>query len=305
VPEEYTPTVPKPFVFVLMPFDSEFRDVYEIGIKEAAQVAGAYAERLDEQMFNEGMLERVFNQISKADVIVADMTGRNPNVFYEVGYAHALGQITLLLTRDAADIPFDLKHRPHIVYADLTDLREQLSRKIAWAIDEAKKTGRHVPVEQFAVAVGDVDIPQEGKSGRVPLVTLDRAMRRLCFAMTIRNVSHTASQLIEHVYMLFSRSCGCGPTVYTGERADFLGSGYEQLKPLRPSGRDLADGFAQEYRLDAYVPSLPPGAAAQIVTELGSTDNILDAGGEVKLRLHTASGALDFPFSFMVIQTST
>ncbi len=45
------------------------------------------------------------------------MTGRNPNVFYEVGYAHALGKIVLLLTQNAEDIPFDLKHRPHTVYA--------------------------------------------------------------------------------------------------------------------------------------------------------------------------------------------
>lgn len=82
-------TAPKPFVFVLMPFDSSFKDTYTFGIKGAADDAGAYAERLDEQMFDEGMLERIFNQINKADVIVADMTDRNANVFYEVGYAHA------------------------------------------------------------------------------------------------------------------------------------------------------------------------------------------------------------------------
>ena len=44
------------------------------------------------------------------------MTGRNANVFYEVGYAHALGKIVLLLTKNADDIPFDLKHHQHIVY---------------------------------------------------------------------------------------------------------------------------------------------------------------------------------------------
>lgn len=86
---ESPPTAPKPFVFVLMPFAQEFDDIYKFGIKGAAQEVGAYAERVDEQMFVEGILERIFNQISKADVIVADMTGRNPNVFYEVGYAHA------------------------------------------------------------------------------------------------------------------------------------------------------------------------------------------------------------------------
>src|SRR6267143_1751477 len=109
-------TIPKPFVFVLMPFDPSFDDIYKFGIKGAADDAGAYAERIDEQIFTEGILDRVFNQINKADVVVADMTGRNQNVFHEVGYAHALGKIVLLLTQDSADMPFDLKHHQHTVY---------------------------------------------------------------------------------------------------------------------------------------------------------------------------------------------
>ena len=91
-------TKPKPIVFVLMTFDKAFTDVYQLGIKVACDKAGAYAERLDEQLFGESMLQRIYNQIAKADVIVADMTGRNPNVFYEVGYAHALGKVVILLT---------------------------------------------------------------------------------------------------------------------------------------------------------------------------------------------------------------
>jgi hypothetical protein len=114
-------TKPKPFVFVLMPFDKKFSDTYKFGIKGAAEDAGAYAERVDEQIFGEGMLDRIFNQINKADVIVADMTGKNANVFYEVGYAHALNKIVLLITQSADDIPFDLKHRQHIVYGGQID----------------------------------------------------------------------------------------------------------------------------------------------------------------------------------------
>ena len=61
------------------------------------------------------MLDRIYNQIAKSDVIISDMTGKNPNVFYETGYAHALGKRVLMLTQSVHDIPFDLKHFQHII----------------------------------------------------------------------------------------------------------------------------------------------------------------------------------------------
>jgi len=113
-------TKPKPFCFVLMPFAEAFTDIYNLGIKETCEQAGAYCERVDEQVYQGNILDRVYNQIAKADFIIADMTGRNANVFYEVGYAHALGKSTILLTQHNDDIPFDLKHFPHVVYNNIT-----------------------------------------------------------------------------------------------------------------------------------------------------------------------------------------
>jgi hypothetical protein len=76
----------KIFAFVLMPFDKGFEDTYILGIKSTVEQAGMVAERVDEQVFHrEGILARIYNQIDAADFIIADMTGRNPNVFYEVG----------------------------------------------------------------------------------------------------------------------------------------------------------------------------------------------------------------------------
>jgi len=133
-------TRPKPFVFVLMPFSDEFRDVYELGIKSACELAGAYCERVDEQIFEERMLDRIYNQIAKADVIISDMTGKNPNVFYETGYAHALGKRVLLLTNKSEDIPFDLKHFQHVIYeGKITFLKNELVKRIEWAIKHPKE----------------------------------------------------------------------------------------------------------------------------------------------------------------------
>jgi hypothetical protein len=129
-------TTPKKFCFVLMPFDNDFDDIYKLGIKQSCIDAGAYCERVDEQIFNESILERIYNQIAKADIVIADMTGRNPNVFYEVGYAHALGKTTLLLTKNSDDIPFDLKHYPHIIYNNkITQLKDDLTTKVKWYIE--------------------------------------------------------------------------------------------------------------------------------------------------------------------------
>lgn len=144
-PEPVLDTKPKPFVFVLMPFAKEFDDVYQLGIKAACQKAGAYAQRLDEQLFGESMLQRIYNQIGKADVIVADMTDRHPNVFYEVGYAHALGKCVVLLTQKAEDIPFDLKHYRHIVYENVTRLLPELEKVVRWAVQQSSEKRRPDP----------------------------------------------------------------------------------------------------------------------------------------------------------------
>jgi hypothetical protein len=123
----------KLFAFVLMPFESRFDDVYRLGIKAAVEELGMIATRVDEQVFHkEGILERIYNQIDACDFIIADMTGRNRNVFYEVGYAHAKQKTSILLTSDAADIPFDLKHQRHIVYDNsIVALKRKLTIDLA------------------------------------------------------------------------------------------------------------------------------------------------------------------------------
>jgi nucleoside 2-deoxyribosyltransferase len=122
-------------VFVVMPFSDEFRDIYELGIKAACIEAGAACERVDEQLFLENILDRIYSQIENADVIVGEISGRNPNVFYEVGYAHGIGKQVILVTSKETDIPFDLRHYPHVVYQDqIRTLKAELNKKILWCI---------------------------------------------------------------------------------------------------------------------------------------------------------------------------
>jgi hypothetical protein len=138
----------KLFAFVLMPFDSSFDDVYRFGIKEPAKELGILAQRVDEQIYREGILERIYRQIESADIVIADMTGRNANVFYEVGYAHAKNKVCILLTSDADDIPFDLKHRRHVVYGgSIKTLSESVAEELKWAKGEVQNIrGSHINV---------------------------------------------------------------------------------------------------------------------------------------------------------------
>lgn len=122
------------FVFVLMPFNETFDDIYKLGIKAACQSEKIYCERVDEQYYEGSMLDRIYNQIRNADYIIADMSTRNANVFYEVGYAHALQKKVILITQDDSDIPFDLKHYHHIIYNKnkINELNEKIKSRLAW-----------------------------------------------------------------------------------------------------------------------------------------------------------------------------
>lgn len=131
----------KPFVFTLMPFFQSFDDIYKLGIKATCEELNSYCERVDEQIFQGSILDRIINQITKADVIVADMTGRNPNVFFEVGYSKALDKKLILLTASAEDIPFDLKHYTHVVYdGSIIKLKDKLKTHLQYYFANPEKS---------------------------------------------------------------------------------------------------------------------------------------------------------------------
>jgi hypothetical protein len=102
--------------FVLMPFADEFQAVYDDHIKKVLTDLGLVAQRADEIASTSMITWDIWERINKARFIIADMTGRNPNVFYEVGLAHALSKEVILLTRSMGDIPFDLQALRFIVY---------------------------------------------------------------------------------------------------------------------------------------------------------------------------------------------
>jgi GAF domain len=118
------------YVFVQIPFRKEFTNVYSLGIKQTVETLGMRCEKVDEVKLPHDILRQIYECIRKSDIVISEMTDRNPNVFYETGYAHALDKPTILLAQSADDIPFDLRHFKHIIYdaRDIPALQEELSK---------------------------------------------------------------------------------------------------------------------------------------------------------------------------------
>ncbi len=118
--------------FVLMPFADEFLRVYEQAISVAAESSGLRCMHAGEIFDNREIVEDIWESICTAQVVIADVTRRNPNVFYELGICHTLGKEVIVITQSSDDVPFDIRHRRYIDYSPdaLTTLKTRLERTI-------------------------------------------------------------------------------------------------------------------------------------------------------------------------------
>lgn len=104
-----TTTADRPRAFVLMSFDAEFADVYSDLILKPLEEVGFAVTRADSLLNQRNILADVVTGIAQADLVIADVTGLNPNVMYELGLAHALGKRTVMITQTLDTLPFDLR----------------------------------------------------------------------------------------------------------------------------------------------------------------------------------------------------
>ena len=102
--------------FVMMPFGSWFDTYYQDIYAPAIRDAGFEPVRADELFSTGSVVEQIWEQIEKSAVLLADLTDKNANVFYELGLAHAARKPVVFTSRRVEDIPFDLRHLRVIVY---------------------------------------------------------------------------------------------------------------------------------------------------------------------------------------------
>jgi len=134
--------------FVLMPFrDDMLQQVYEVHIKPTVERVGLQCKRVDDMLGPAAIMVDIWKGINSARVVLAELTGQNPNVFYELGLCHAIGKDAILIAQDIKDVPFDVRHRRTIIYTPTPrgckQLEEVLGKTLATLLGK-------VPAESVA-----------------------------------------------------------------------------------------------------------------------------------------------------------
>ena len=154
--------------FVLMPFRPDLDELYSKTIRPAIEKSSRFRVfRADEIYGANAIIADIWDSIQKSEVVVADVTGRNPNVFYELGLAHASSKPVVILTQRIDDVPFDLKHLRVIVYENTALGRQRLQKSLqeTMAADNSRWRPFFVP----APSVEEVSRPDKERRNPVRL----------------------------------------------------------------------------------------------------------------------------------------
>ncbi|ENJ8203597.1 hypothetical protein V4V60_003922 [Vibrio mimicus] len=120
-------------VFVLTPYHEKFSETYSV-IKETCQSVGLVAKRGDEEHISGDILAHTLKLMTKARLVIANIDGRNPNVFYELGIAHALNKDVIIISSSLDDIPVDVKSNRIVLYGKNNSLDSMLKDAITKAL---------------------------------------------------------------------------------------------------------------------------------------------------------------------------
>lgn len=131
--------------FVLMPFTEPWSHrIYKKILTPILTECELNPMRAD-NLYGQRIMEDIWISVNSAFVVLADVTGRNANVFYELGIAHTVGAKVILLTQEDGDVPFDIKPYRYIKYADNHDgyetLHEMLPQFVRHIREQHQRTG--------------------------------------------------------------------------------------------------------------------------------------------------------------------
>jgi len=116
-------------IFFLTPFNDNFYEDYKV-IREVCTSAGFKCKRGDEDYFKGDIFPEMLKLIVKANLIIANINGRNPNVLYELGIAQALDKPVLLISKEPEKLPVDIKSKRFLIYSNYKELQEMIRQEL-------------------------------------------------------------------------------------------------------------------------------------------------------------------------------
>jgi hypothetical protein len=120
----------KPYVFVALPSKKDMDDVFYYGIYQPVRAFGFLCEWVDHEAFIGDILDQVKKKIETAAVVIAELSGANPNVYLEVGYAWGKSRPTILLIKDDQELRFDVRSQRCLKYERIRDLEDSLKKEL-------------------------------------------------------------------------------------------------------------------------------------------------------------------------------
>jgi len=130
----------KKLAAILMPFGTDWADDVYKAFADTISMARLKPWRADQEHKDDVIIQTIWQRINEARVVVADCTGKNPNVFYELGIAHTIGKPVFICAQDRADIPFDVASIRSHTYKVTPSGIEQLKKELAQFVEEVKKS---------------------------------------------------------------------------------------------------------------------------------------------------------------------
>jgi hypothetical protein len=134
----------KPHIFVAMPFADDMGDLFHYGIQQAISSIGFLCERIDLLPSVGDILSRIKERIKTSTLVVAELTGANPNVYLEVGFAWGCNVPTILLVKESEveNLRFDVVGQRCITYTSIRNLEQKLSAELAALLAGAEEPER-------------------------------------------------------------------------------------------------------------------------------------------------------------------
>jgi hypothetical protein len=116
--------------FVVIPFSHPYEEIYHEVTKVVCDEFELDAVTADDTYSSGLIIADVVSQIRESRIVIADVTALNPNVFYEIGFAHAIGKPTILLAEKDTRLPFDISGFRHLLYENTISGKARIEERL-------------------------------------------------------------------------------------------------------------------------------------------------------------------------------